>query len=531
MTFMRKLMDVLNMDNWEQKDNEPLPIEPPTLSSLPKESTPSSEPTLFTISSKDTYTSTEKTEQIEQEIKVEISTQSDNLLSSDAGQEVPPPVIVDNTNRINTLFEQINENTNTLSVILELPKFFNLCSKTELLIKKLTTFENSENILSFTQLKEYYTQTKQSSIRTLIDLQSKLIDAENNASIEKFYNTFLRYTSYMDEPTQRYLKKTYRSYRWHYVQNVKPKTSTAAKIDRNISVPSVPYKSKRFIIKGLHLYFTDIAREIIHDKKISYIPLMREYKLSEQELNTVIDQIAVAGIIDAEKKVLMTSQELEHFIDIYEPDLFKCEHAVFDKEIFMCIGEIIYSDGVEKVYDSLPADEVIDYLNILEKMNLIEYNSRFNQYKITSSYENFTEICKSIPASFSSSTYADADLAEQNTDFDNMTGVEFEKFTAHILSQNNFINIKITPASGDHGVDILAEKDNVTYAIQCKCYSSNIGNAAVQQAHTGKSLYHRDIAVVLTNQYFTQQAKDEAKELHVKLWDRDTLNNMLNKTS
>lgn len=404
MTFMRKLMDVLNMDNWKQSNTEPLPEAPIPLFPIQEENKPS----------------------------INITVEPENEIVT--SEEVMP---------------------------LEIPSH------------------------------EY--------VSDIFDTKQEVTPPINNN------NTKCK-------------------------NNIKPKTSTAAKIDRNISVPSIPYKSKRFIIKGLHLYFTDIAREIIHDRKVSYIPLMREYKLSEQELTTVIDQIAVAGIIDAEKKVLMTSQELEHFIDIYEPDLFKCEHAVFDKEIFMCIGEIIFSDGVEKVYDSLPADEVIDYLNIFEKMNLIKYNPHINQYKISSTYEDFTEICKSIPASFSSSTYADADPAEQYTDFDNMTGVEFEKFAAHILSQNNFINIKMTPASGDHGVDILAEKDNVTYAIQCKCYSSNIGNSAVQQAHTGKSLYHRDIAVVLTNQYFTQQAKDEAKELHVKLWDRDTLNNMLNKT-
>ena len=109
-----------------------------------------------------------------------------------------------------------------------------------------------------------------------------------------------------------------------------------------------------------------------------------------------------------------------------------------------------------------------------------------------------------------------------------MEGHDFEYFCADLLRKNGFYNVEVTQGSGDHGIDILAEKDDITYAIQCKCYSSNIGNAAVQQAHTGKSLYHRDIAVVLTNQYFTQQAKDEAKALSVKLWDRDVLNRMIN---
>lgn len=113
--------------------------------------------------------------------------------------------------------------------------------------------------------------------------------------------------------------------------------------------------------------------------------------------------------------------------------------------------------------------------------------------------------------------------------FDTMSGLEFERFCADLLEKNGYYNVDVTQGSGDHGIDILAEKDDITYAIQCKCYSSNIGNAAVQQAHTGKSLYHKDIAVVLTNQYFTAQAQEEANALGVKLWDRDKLQDLIEK--
>lgn len=116
---------------------------------------------------------------------------------------------------------------------------------------------------------------------------------------------------------------------------------------------------------------------------------------------------------------------------------------------------------------------------------------------------------------------------EWHNNYDSMSGIEFEQFCAGLLRRLNFVNVETTKASGDHGVDILAEKEDVTYAIQCKCYSSNIGNAAVQQALTGKKFYHRDVAVVLTNQYFTPQAKEEAAALGVKLWDRDKLNDMI----
>lgn len=118
-------------------------------------------------------------------------------------------------------------------------------------------------------------------------------------------------------------------------------------------------------------------------------------------------------------------------------------------------------------------------------------------------------------------------LTGNNQNYDNMEGHQFEYFCADTLKKNGFENVEVTQGSGDHGIDILAEKDGITYAIQCKCYSSNIGNAAVQQAYTGKGFYHKDIAVVLTNRYFTTQAKEEAQALGVKLWDRDKLNEMI----
>ncbi|MCC8126698.1 MAG: restriction endonuclease [Clostridiales bacterium] len=104
-----------------------------------------------------------------------------------------------------------------------------------------------------------------------------------------------------------------------------------------------------------------------------------------------------------------------------------------------------------------------------------------------------------------------------------MDGEEFEQFCARLLEYNQFLNVHLTKRSGDHGIDILAEKDEITYAIQCKCYRGSVGNQAVQEANTGKMLYHKDIAVVMTSNYFTDQAKAEARALGVKLWDRDKI--------
>ena len=108
-------------------------------------------------------------------------------------------------------------------------------------------------------------------------------------------------------------------------------------------------------------------------------------------------------------------------------------------------------------------------------------------------------------------------------DFSNMNGYKFESWCAALLTINDFSNVTVTQGSGDHGADILAEKDDISYAFQCKYYSGTVGNKAVQEVYAAKTFYEKDIAVVVTNSYFTSQAQEEAAKNHVKLWDKDKL--------
>ena len=106
-------------------------------------------------------------------------------------------------------------------------------------------------------------------------------------------------------------------------------------------------------------------------------------------------------------------------------------------------------------------------------------------------------------------------------------GQHFETQCAELLKKNGFINVIVTKKSGDHGADVLAEKYGISYAVQCKYYSGTVGNSAVQEAFSAKAFYEKDIAVVMTNSYFTRQAQEEAAKNHVKLWDKDTLRSLL----
>lgn len=83
--------------------------------------------------------------------------------------------------------------------------------------------------------------------------------------------------------------------------------------------------------------------------------------------------------------------------------------------------------------------------------------------------------------------------------------------------------------SGDQGVDVVLYNHltGETVIIQCKHYSSKISNSAVQEIVAAKSLYKAQRAIVVTNQYFTQAAKDLAFENKVVLIDRDGLKQMI----
>lgn len=120
---------------------------------------------------------------------------------------------------------------------------------------------------------------------------------------------------------------------------------------------------------------------------------------------------------------------------------------------------------------------------------------------------------------------------EKTIDFDSMTGLEFEGFCAEILEKNGYENVSVTRGSGDQGVDIIAYRDGVKYGFQCKCYTADIGNKAVQEIYAGKTYYQCHVGIVLTNRHFTPAAIDLAKKNGIVLWDRSKLLELIEKAT
>ena len=104
--------------------------------------------------------------------------------------------------------------------------------------------------------------------------------------------------------------------------------------------------------------------------------------------------------------------------------------------------------------------------------------------------------------------------------------IEYESIVATNLSNLGFIT-RTTSISGDFGVDILAEKNGISFAIQCKMYSAPVGINAVQEISSGRIHYKQDYGVVVSNASFTKAARELAKTNNIILLKDNELDKLL----
>jgi len=112
-----------------------------------------------------------------------------------------------------------------------------------------------------------------------------------------------------------------------------------------------------------------------------------------------------------------------------------------------------------------------------------------------------------------------------------MDGREFEFWCAELLKRYGFSELTVTPGSNDQGVDIIAQYQGQSYAIQCKRYNSKLSNKPIQEVYTGAAFYDCHYAVVMTNADFTPAAVEAAERTEVLLWDRDVLKRLMEKAN
>lgn len=108
------------------------------------------------------------------------------------------------------------------------------------------------------------------------------------------------------------------------------------------------------------------------------------------------------------------------------------------------------------------------------------------------------------------------------TEIDGMSGLEFERFVVGLLKRKGYQNVRLTEKY-DYGIDIIAEKEGITWGIQVKRCSGLVRANAVRQAVTALRMYGCDQAMVITNGYFSSIAVELANSNECMLVGRDML--------
>jgi HJR/Mrr/RecB family endonuclease len=159
----------------------------------------------------------------------------------------------------------------------------------------------------------------------------------------------------------------------------------------------------------------------------------------------------------------------------------------------------------------------LDYFvdNVLRKDNLIASYlidpmpelQAAHQVQVRKVVEERIQECKSVQSESN---------PHLSVDVDNLTPVEFEHYCADRL-RNCGRDVRVTQASGDQGIDLIANRGNVKVVFQCKKYSQPVGNGAVQEIIAGKQFEQASIAAVVSNSTYTQSAKQLANTTGVHL--------------
>lgn len=96
------------------------------------------------------------------------------------------------------------------------------------------------------------------------------------------------------------------------------------------------------------------------------------------------------------------------------------------------------------------------------------------------------------------------------------TGLSLERAVLETYRSMGYVASE-TKASGDFGIDIIAESNISKIGIQCKNHTSSVGVEAVMQAHSGGHYYGCTRFVVYSVNGFTSAACEMASKLNVEL--------------
>ncbi len=105
---------------------------------------------------------------------------------------------------------------------------------------------------------------------------------------------------------------------------------------------------------------------------------------------------------------------------------------------------------------------------------------------------------------------------------DKMNPDEFKNYICELLDRRGF-NVETPDGAFNLGVDLIAQKKNVKYAVQLKKQPSAVSTLAIIDIEREKHRYDCKATMVITDNYFTEDAIQSANSNRCEIIDRETL--------
>ncbi|NWO12694.1 restriction endonuclease [Virgibacillus sp.] len=112
-------------------------------------------------------------------------------------------------------------------------------------------------------------------------------------------------------------------------------------------------------------------------------------------------------------------------------------------------------------------------------------------------------------------------------DIDRMNGFQFEEYLKVLFKKLGYRPV-VTKKSGDYGADIVLKgKNKVVIQAKRYGYKHRVSLDAIREVYAAKAYYKADEAWVITNSFYTKQAKILGSACGVKLLDRFDLQDFI----
>lgn len=262
-----------------------------------------------------------------------------------------------------------------------------------------------------------------------------------------------------------------------------------------------------------------IQQQIHEAERVKKLKDLEDYEIAERQHQQILQQ----QLFEAERQRIVEAAEQQEILERekqrlqYEADMLEInkqqDYIAAKREHQYLLNQQIFEIERQRIVEATEQKEKIQ-----REIQLLKHEEDML---------NLTERRKTIKKRLDDEKHRQMSIEAEIESVDRMEGHEFEHYCAELLLRIGFDDAVVTKGSGDQGVDVLAEKDGIRYAIQCKNYTSKLSNTPVQEVSAGKLFYNCHIAVVMTNSTLSPGAEELAKATNVLVWDRPKLHRMI----